>query len=326
MDRIRQDPNLEVCPDYASDAFAQTRALLENDQVNQEQAVQMLRNIWEANNNAAKARWQVQREEDRRRQEDHRLRNEEEQADRERLQIEEAEAALKEDRKKNKFKYTPIIEDLAVPNEPTVIPSSYATRKLDKGEYVELWYFTNAGLEEAKTKSTIEDDAMIMSTLPDGSTAWVAAASSRNAKVVIEDRDLSFEDFCQACPRFITAMETAGWPAERIKMMALFWRNLQIHEYRSETDPVSQKTLLVYQAEQRKRWHLAAKSTAGVYNLSLINEVLLERTKTKVYWDDRKIKDNERDYKVSFRSNTEPQHLFLINLDTLQIIFRRLLC
>ncbi|KAG2750588.1 hypothetical protein P692DRAFT_201692175, partial [Suillus brevipes Sb2] len=145
MDRIRQDPNLEVCPDYASDAFAQTRALLENDQVNQEQAVQMLRNIWEANNNAAKARWQVQREEDRRRQEDHRLRNEEEQADRERLQIEEAEAALKEDRKKNKFKYTPII----VPNEPTVIPSSYATRKLDKGEYVELWYFTNAGLEEA---------------------------------------------------------------------------------------------------------------------------------------------------------------------------------
>ncbi|KAG1759481.1 hypothetical protein EDD22DRAFT_782480, partial [Suillus occidentalis] len=129
-------------------------------------------------------------------------------------------------------------------------PSSYATCKLDKGEYVELWYFTNAGLKEAKTKSTIEDDAMIMSTLPDGSMAWVAAVSSCNAKIVIEDQDLSFKDFCQACLQFIMAMETSGWLAECIKMIALFWHNLQIHEYWSETDPLSQKTLLVYQAEQ----------------------------------------------------------------------------
>ncbi|KAG2148239.1 uncharacterized protein EDB93DRAFT_1103891 [Suillus bovinus] len=142
----------------------------------------------------------VQQEEDRHRQEDYWLRNEEKQADREHLQVEEAEAAVKEDRKKYKSKYAPIIEDLAVLNELTIIPSLYAIQKLDKGEYVKLWYFTNTGLEEAKTKSTIEDDAMIMSTLPDRLTAWVMAASAHNAKAIIEEQNLSFEDFCQACP------------------------------------------------------------------------------------------------------------------------------
>jgi hypothetical protein len=61
------------------------------------------------------------------------------------------------------------------------MPCSYALRKLDKGEYVELWYFTNDRLDEANLKKTVDDDTMIMSTLVDGSTAWVSAASTRNA-------------------------------------------------------------------------------------------------------------------------------------------------
>jgi hypothetical protein len=99
-------------------------------------------------------------------------------------------------------------------------------------------------------------------------------------------------------------MGEAAWPADRIKMMALFFRNLQAHEYRSMRDPLAQKALLLYQSEQRKRWHLAVKTAVGAYDLSRINNELLERTRTRVYFDDREKKDNDRDYKVSFISTT----------------------
>jgi hypothetical protein len=65
MPRIRNDPNFNVCPDYASDVFAKSRAQLVNDNTNEAQAIQLLKDIWEANNNSNKVVWQRQVVEDR---------------------------------------------------------------------------------------------------------------------------------------------------------------------------------------------------------------------------------------------------------------------
>lgn len=298
MPRIRSDPNLNLCPDYNSEDFANTRAQLVNDNTTEEQAVQLLRNIWLANNNLDKRLWQQQLENDREELAHQQRMEEDEQERLKQEHVDEEEDARKEERKKNKHKYIPI-QNSGVPDDPAVTPCSYALRKLDKGEYLELWYFTNDGLDEASTKKTVDDDAMILSSLPDGSTAWVSSASTRSARSVVNDEDLPFEEFCQACPRFLAALEEADWPQDRIRMTAIFWRNLQIHKYRSLRDPLAQKTLLVYQAEQRRRWHVAAKSAVGPYDLSIINEKVLEDTRSKVYWEDRSKRDNARDYKVS---------------------------
>lgn len=298
MPRLSSDPNLNICPNYADDTFINTRLQLTNENITEAQAIVILRNIWQAGNTADKAQWQAQREEDRERQENIERLEDEEQARQEQDRRDEDEAARKEDRKKNKYKYT-VVPDLDVPLKTVILPSSYATRKLDKGDYVELWYFTNDGLDDAKLKSSVDEDAMIMATLTGGDTAWVSAASTRNAGAVIDDQNLTFEDFCQACPRIITAMQEASWPVDRVTMMAMFWRNLQVHDFRSMRDPQAQKALLVYQAEQRKRWHIAVKSAAGAYDLSRINEVLLERTRANVYLEERTRSDNKRDYRVS---------------------------
>jgi hypothetical protein len=180
------------------------------------------------------------------------------------------------------------------------MPCSYALRKLDKGEYVELWYFTNDGLDEANLKKTVDDDAMIMSTLADVSTAWVSAASTCNARAVINDEDLPFEEFCQACPHMLTAMEQVDWLEDRVRMMAKFWRNIQVHKYQSLRSSIAQKALLVYQAEQHKHWHIAIKTSVGPYDLALVNEKVLKETREKVYWEECDKKDNARNYKVSF--------------------------
>ncbi|KAG1802113.1 uncharacterized protein HD556DRAFT_799769 [Suillus plorans] len=205
MPRIRNDPNLNICPDYASEVFANIRAQLVNENTTEAQAMQLLRNIWEVNNDAIKVLWQQQVDEDRERQQQHQRIDEDERERLEQVRIEEEEAARKEERKKNKYKFIPILET-GIPDEPAITPCSYALKKLDKGEYVELWYFTNDGLDEASIKKTIDDDAMILSTLADGSTAWVSSASTRSARSVINDENLPFEEFCQACPRFLTAI------------------------------------------------------------------------------------------------------------------------
>ncbi|KAG2118588.1 hypothetical protein DEU56DRAFT_708097, partial [Suillus clintonianus] len=206
MPGIRNDPNLNICPDYVILPFAGARARIISEHIDEHQAIQILRDIWEAANDIEKAQWQEQVEADREQRDNLRLQQEEREDRQEQEHLEEEEAARKEEKRKLKHKYAPI-QASGVPDELAITPSAYATRKLDKGEYVELWYFTNDGLDDAQTKKTvIEDDAMVLSTLPDGSTAWVSAASSRNAASVVNDEDLNFEDFCQACPRFITAI------------------------------------------------------------------------------------------------------------------------
>ena len=94
----------------------------------------------------------------------------------------------------------------------------------------------------------------------------------RRSNKVIDDKDILWEDFCKAVPRMLLAMEEADWPVERIIMLASFWANLQVHELRSSRDPVDQKTLLLYQAQQRRLWHLAIPSPRGAYNISVIDE------------------------------------------------------
>ncbi|KAG2041114.1 hypothetical protein BDR03DRAFT_1007459 [Suillus americanus] len=191
MLRICNDPNFNICPGYTTDYFANTRAQLINEDTTEAQATQLLKNIRELNNNE----------------------QEEEQERLDQEQIDEEEASRKEEKKKNKHKYTPILTTGILDN-PEPMPCSYALQKLDKGEYVEIWYFTNNGLDKADSKKTIHDDAMILSSLADGSTAWVSSASMCNAKSVVNDENLLFKDFYQACPHFLIVMEQVDWPAD----------------------------------------------------------------------------------------------------------------
>jgi hypothetical protein len=299
MARLQFNPNLLECPDFASPVYTAARAPFINGDVTEEVAIQRLKDIWTAGNEADRIRWQTQsNEDDALRAEQLRLQTE---ADNLRVQaeVEEAEALRKEDVKKNKSKYIPI-PDRDVPTVAPVFASNFAVRKMQKGLYVEMWYYTNAGLDEAlRNSNAADDEAMAMLRLANGSTAWVPAAAARTAAAVTDDKNILWEDFCQAAPRMIVAMEEADWPQERVTMLAKFWGNLQIHELRSSRDPLDQRTLIVYQAEQRRLWHLAISSPQGAYNISRINEDILRKTREKVYWEERRLKDYERDYRVS---------------------------
>jgi hypothetical protein len=55
----------------------------------------------------------------------------------------------------------------------------------------------------------------------------------------------------------LVAMTNAGWLMEHVVMLGAFWGNLQTHELRRSQDRLDQKTLLMYQAKHRLRWHFA---------------------------------------------------------------------
>ena len=295
MPRLIFDPNLAQCPEYDLDIYQAIRAPLVNQNIDHAQAAAILTNVWNGQNVMEKQQWQEQLDQDATETEARRA----EAADLERLRQEdidkEKEEQRKEEEKKNAIKYTPI-PDRNVPTRPRVIASSIATRKLEKGEYVPLWYFTNTGLHDAmKSFSIVDEDALSLVKREDRSTALVPSLTSKESKALVEDQYLSWEDFSIAAPRMIEAMSRARWPNERVQMMVNFWSNLTIHPYRSSGSPLEKSTLLLYQSEQRKLWHQAINSPGHGYDLSRINQELIKETKDQLYWIERERKDAERD-------------------------------
>ncbi|KAG6881924.1 hypothetical protein C0993_012453, partial [Termitomyces sp. T159_Od127] len=277
MNIPRQNPHEQICPDFASDAYAEARDAMreDNNALDNAAAVVMLTQAWNVTNRVERAAWDnLAREQEQR--EAQRALVEEGEREREvaaRAQEERLEAS--KERKKNRLKYLDIPMQ-PPPTLPVEIPSRYVTSKLQKGQYVELWYFTNAGLKHAKlNEATVDDNAMVAVAGKDGTLDWIPAAAAKDSKSVVTDRTLTWEDFTMAVRRILFTME--------------------VHPYRSSLDPLDTKALLVYQDKQRRAWHQAIGSPTGAWDISTIEETVLSRMRDEVYREDRRCKDREKD-------------------------------
>ncbi|KAI5998666.1 hypothetical protein EDD15DRAFT_2528080 [Pisolithus albus] len=126
----------------------------------------------------------------------------EEEEERQQQQLEqecEHELALQEERKKYRHKHAPIPHDVVIPTDPIIIPSQVAICKLCKGDFVELYYFTNKGLcnAELSTRSA-DDDALTLLQTSDGLHAFIPLATAQAKGSVTKDEDLSWEEFSEA--------------------------------------------------------------------------------------------------------------------------------
>ncbi|KAG1861227.1 hypothetical protein F4604DRAFT_1522492, partial [Suillus subluteus] len=196
----------------------------------------------------------------------------------------EEEAVRLDERKKNKNKYAPI-KCGKVPSDPTIILAPYALRKLKAGDYCELHYFTNKGLEDARVSVAIaEPDALVMLPSADGIHSWIPAAAVKDPKVapVIKDENLTWEEFNEAAPRMILSMKMHDWPDNRVNMHIQFWTVLQAHRWRHAPDILKQRALLLYQAQQCRRWHLTVGTAQG-WSLEEINQDILFKAREELF-------------------------------------------
>ncbi|KIJ28669.1 hypothetical protein M422DRAFT_189489 [Sphaerobolus stellatus SS14] len=297
-----QDPSLRICPDFMSDEFADDRRDLTSAECTEAAAARLLERVWKVNHRNEVARWQQRREEEGIRvAEAMRLQAEQQVESRKAAEL-DAEEARKEERKKNRTKYLHIDPLRGPPTEALEIIAPYAQCKLDKGSYVEMWYFTNEGIAEAtKSVGQTEDESMHPIIDPiTNVTAWVPAAAKRAPGSMFKnDEEITMEQISIASPRMLLAMEAAAWPDERVNMMANLWGKLLGHKKRSSANAIDIKSLITYQAEQRRKWHLAIATPRGAWNIGIISEEVLKEVSDEVYQRDREKKDRELRAKVS---------------------------
>ncbi|KAG6823695.1 hypothetical protein H0H92_009341 [Tricholoma furcatifolium] len=284
------------CPDFTSADYEEARADLRTDTINDEAAANMLKAAWTASNRADKAIWVRQQQADAEaaavRELEARERRDQNEADRRH----EDELARVEDQKKNRSKYLEI-PDIPPPVTPPEILPAYAISRLQKGQYVELWYFTNEGLAHGlKTASTVNENAMVQSVEADGSVTWTPAAAARTAtREVKRDRDITWEQFLIAYPRFLDAIEAADWTPQRVDMMTSLFQRIQAHPLRFTAEERDRRALLRYICEQRQLWHRAIDSPAKGWNIGIISGDILRMAVEDIRNEDAARREAERD-------------------------------
>jgi len=294
------DPYKLICPDYITEEYTAARAIFVTDTVSQAQAAGIPAQVWIANNDTAKVQWQQSINESAAAAvEALRLQAEAEAVRRACIESERVEAE-KEALKRNRVKNISILERHP-PLRQAINPAPYPLRKLQKGEYIELYYFTNQGLTDTKKSSAgTDEEALVPITDPFTKTmSWIPAAAKRDSSFVIQDKDLSWEQFSIAVPRLMDAMNNADWTQQCRNMLAVFWSGLLNHEYHSSPKDLDIKTLLVYQAEQQSNWHEAIDTPISAWDISIINEDIMQEVSEQVYKEHHDRLDSEMRLRVS---------------------------
>ncbi|KAG6825251.1 hypothetical protein H0H92_004282 [Tricholoma furcatifolium] len=272
MPRLTVDPNTAVRPDFASEDYADARTALISADIDNDGAVAMLTKAWDAGNAAEKAIWarQVRADEEEAEAAARQAIDIQDQEDTQRRH--EAETANAEERKKNRTKYIELSEAPPPITPPEILPT-YATTRLQKGQYVEMWYFTNEGIAGGlKHASSIDENAMTQAVDKDGSITWIPATASKALRDAKADRDLSWEQLLVASPRFLEAIHAAGWPEQRQRMMSNLFTRIQAHPRRYTNDPIDRRALLRYLCEQRQAWHLAIDTPTRGWDIGTLSE------------------------------------------------------
>ncbi|KAI6017042.1 hypothetical protein EDC04DRAFT_2576986, partial [Pisolithus marmoratus] len=172
------NPHHAVPPDFASEDFCLAREQLIADGGDHKTAACQLTLVWCLNNNLEKQEWDCQAEEEQERQ----------QIEQER----ECELVLQEERKKYCLKHAPIPQDAVISTDPIIIPSQVAIHKLCKGDFVELYYFTNKGLCNAELSTqSADDNALTLLRTSDGFHSFIPLASAQAKGLATKDEDLS---------------------------------------------------------------------------------------------------------------------------------------
>ncbi|KAH7909879.1 hypothetical protein BJ138DRAFT_990507, partial [Hygrophoropsis aurantiaca] len=141
----------------------------------------------------------------------------------------------------------------------------------------ELWYFTNEGIDEATEAalSTTDSEAFTIVSSASGALTGVPAGAIRDSKIrVRRDENISWHEFSIAFPRMVEAMGDGGWSQERVKMFDDFWKSLLDHRWYSSPDEFESQGLLLYQAQQRRLWHISAHNPRRNYMLDILDQDL----------------------------------------------------
>lgn len=278
--RITVNPYLEECPDYAAVPFAPIIARYQvGTQLTIEQAIDEFKAAWSAGQDMKKAAWNQQEANDAAAAEvvAQQAEAQLEQEKQEVLQQKELEA---KEREKKQPKLGDFEIGVGISSRIPKQPSVYATAKLEKGQYVEIWYFSPKGCADTlSSQLTSTPDHIGLSDVK-GVLILRSAVSTPPSKKVIPDKDLSWDEMTKGGMVLVNEMTRAGWNEKHVKLHARLFVTLQSHYLRWEDK--GEAILLTYLARVRREWHALSK-LEQTFDISVINDVLLEQISSELF-------------------------------------------
>ncbi|KAJ7466522.1 hypothetical protein FB451DRAFT_1402246 [Mycena latifolia] len=231
--RLLSDPNLTVCPDFASEAFEDIRKAVDPDDA---AAISKLTASWTKNNYKDKAEWILQVESDRALEEAEEARRQQE-AEKEAAEAAKADEAERLEAEKKK----PQLGDFDANSAPSSFVeariSLFAQKKLERREYCPLWPFTPQGLSEAAAAliSSAEDvSAVRLGRTSDNQLTFQSGPSPNTHKNMVRDENLTWREFSLGRHRYIKELVNAEWPKGHVDALSRFFFILDTHSLHEE--------------------------------------------------------------------------------------------
>jgi hypothetical protein len=282
MPRIVSDPNLQICPDFDSDDFLGIReSIAEAANITPDQAALNLAASWSAQNNTKIAAWVAQLEADELLEDAAALAAAQaEAAAQAQLEKEAADELREAEKKKPKMHTFDVTKSIGT--NITQRPSAYALERLRKFEYVELWYFTPEGCNEAAlTQRSAADDTFGITRTDSDLMVLKPVATVRASRKAVKDEDLTWDQMEVGSTLMLRNQRQLHWPEPATDALSIFWYKLYAHELRSQPD--GQRILLIYLARARREWHAALERKDTGFNIGFIDEDLLAKITREVF-------------------------------------------
>ncbi|KAF9026726.1 hypothetical protein BDZ89DRAFT_1261279 [Hymenopellis radicata] len=284
MARLAFDPSLIPCPDFTGPSNQPLRQALISDAAtadvtNEEEAAAHLRQIWETDNAALRAQYQLQVEADlalveqRKQQEEDARKLEQEQ-----LRKKEEESRLEMEKKRTPlygFSESAGITSIREQLHP------YAKKQMTARKYCPLWYFLPEASREAADIVRHSTDESIISIGKDsgGKLAFQASSASRTSPNAIPDIKLSWKQISAAKNAFLGALHLGNYPDSYITMFSAFYVNMEMAPELREED--GEAVMALYHAWMRQEWY-DRNEQGSPFNLALISPEVLARAGKKI--------------------------------------------
>ena len=279
--RIADDPNLAQAPDYDSPRFDLVRNALIQGGKTHDEAIQLLGAAWLAENEHLKLLWAQQQQQDEQANPPPRPQTPElapQQPAEERVLPPHHDSPPPPEQPlatppSMKRHVNPLAQGTPISSARMPQPAPFALKKLEKLEYVPLWYFTEEGCEDAlRFDQTATQDTFALAKVED-MVSLRPVNVARASKLSLPDEKLTWRQMDIAKTLMLRHMEDAkSWPPEYTQMLAAFYFALEMHPRRRQ--PRGEKALLQYQAEARAEWMrlLTQEGVGHVFDISIISE------------------------------------------------------
>lgn len=287
LEHLDYNPSQVHCPDFANAAYTLARDAMvaaENlpDIMNNELAIQKLRDDWNAVNATLITQYQNQLQEDEALAEQRRLQEEEN------LRLREEEQRLwdGETAKEIEKKQAPLYdftEGVSVNSVQQQI-HPHAKKLVTARKFVPLWYFLPEAIKEARerVRNMVDTNRFQIATEEDGgesSLTLLGTHSSRASANAVPDSKLSWAQILLAKSLFLATLPLGNYPPKFITMFAKFYANMDMHpELHGEN---GDRVMAYYHSEMWRSWY-KQNERGEPFDLLVISERVLGESRMEI--------------------------------------------